>query len=408
MKRLTVFVALLLLVAGIGAATAQSLTGTIAGKVLDEQGGVLPGVTLTLTGRTGSQTTVSDEKGEFRFVGLNPGPYEVKAELSGFTPRTERNLDVGIGRTVSVPFTLRVGGLAETVEVVANASNIDTASTASDNSISQELLANIPINIGNFNAATSVMNYAPGINGGSAFGGDSGYGNALLIDGVDTRDPEAGSAWVFYNYNIIEEVQVGGVGAPAEYGGFSGSVVNTITKSGGNRYSGLFDVRHTNDSLAGDNMKKEYTDLNGSLGSPSVITKLNDFTVQMGGPLSKDKVFWWFSVQRYAFERDPSGPSKLATEVSPRYNGKLTWNITPNDQFTGSFQFDNYNVTGRFAYIPSYARGRDADGQPGLAGSGVELPVPEAVRLVLVPRGEVHRVLGLLLPRSGQERLGSL
>ena len=66
------------------------------------------------------------------------------------------------------------------------------------------------------------MNYAPGINSGSAFGGDAGYGNALLIDGVDTRDPEAGSAWVFYNYNIVEEVQVGGVGAPAEYGGFSG------------------------------------------------------------------------------------------------------------------------------------------------------------------------------------------
>ena len=215
MRRLTVFVALLLLVGG-AAANAQSLTGTIAGKVVDEQGGVLPGVTVTLTGRTGAQVTVTDEKGEYRFVGLNPGPYEVKVELAGFTPRTERNLDVGIGRTLSVPFTLRVGGLAETVEVVANASTIDTASAASDNSLSQELLANVPINMGNFNVATELLNYAPGINNGSAFGGDSDYGNALLIDGVDTRDPSGGSAWVFYNFNIVEEVQVGGVGAPAE------------------------------------------------------------------------------------------------------------------------------------------------------------------------------------------------
>jgi hypothetical protein len=359
MKRLTVFVALLLLVAGIGAATAQSLTGTVAGKVIDEQGGVLPGVTVTLTGRTGAQVTVTDEKGEYRFVGLNPGPFEVKVELAGFTPRTERNLDVGIGRTLSVPFTLRVGGLAETVEVVANASTIDTASTASDNSISQELLSNIPINIGNFNAATSVLNYAPGINGSSAFGGDASYGNALLIDGVDTRDPEAGSAWVFYNFNIIEEVQVGGVGASAEYGGFSGAVVNTITKSGGNRYSGLFDIRHTDDGLAGSNIKKAYTDLNPALGSPSVITKLNDFTVQLGGPFVKDKAFWWFSVQRYAFDRDPAGPLKSATEVSPRYNGKITYNFTPNDQLTGSFQYDNYNVTGRTAWIPAYAANDD-------------------------------------------------
>ena len=58
---------------------------------------------------------------------------------------------------------------------------------------------------------------------------------------MDTRDPSGGSAWVFYNFNIVEEVQVGGVGAPAVYGGFSGSVVNTITKSGGNRYAGLFE-----------------------------------------------------------------------------------------------------------------------------------------------------------------------
>ena len=351
MRRLTVFVALLLLVGG-AAAYAQSLTGTVAGRVIDEQGGVLPGVTVTLTGRTGAQVTVTDEKGEYRFVGVNPGPYEVKVELAGFTPRTERNLDVGIGRTLSVPFTLKVGGLAETVEVVANASTIDTASAASDNSLSQELLSNIPINMGNFNSATELMNYSPGINAGAAFGGDEDYGNALLIDGVDTRDPEGGSAWVFYNFNIVEELQISGVGASAEYGGFSGAVVNTITKSGGNRYSGLFDFRHTNDGLAGKNVPKEYLDLNPALGSPNVITKLNDFTVQMGGPFSKDKAWWWFSVQRYSFEQDPAGPSKLRTEISPRYNGKITLNLTPNDQLMGSFQYDNYNVTGRFGLIP--------------------------------------------------------
>ena len=160
---------------------------------------------------------------------------------------------------------------------------------------------------------------------------------------------------MFYNFNIIEEVQVGGVGAPAEYGGFSGAVVNTITKSGGNRYSGLFDIRHTNDGLAGNNVPKKYLDLNPALGAPNVMTSLNDFTVQMGGPFSRDKAFWWFSVKRYAFEQDPAGPSTIRTEISPRYNGKITWNITPSDTLSGSLQYDNYNVTGRFAWIPSYA-----------------------------------------------------
>lgn len=354
MKRIAILLALLLAI-GVSGAAAQSQTGTIEGRVTDEQGGVLPGVSVTLTGRQGTQTTVTDDRGEFRFVGLNPGQYDVRAELSGFVPRAAAGLDVGIGRTVNVPLSLKVGGLAESVEVTASASTVDTTTAASDNSLSQELLKNMPINIGNFNAATAVMNYAPGINSGSAFGGDSSYGNALLIDGVDTRDPEAGSAWVFFNYNIIEEVQVGGVGAPAEYGGFSGAVVNTITKSGGNMYSGLFEIRHTNDGLAGENVSAENLRLNPALGSPSVITSLNDYTVQLGGPLRKDKAFWWMSVQRYALERDPSGPSKLATEVSPRYNGKLTWQISPTDTLTSSFQFDNYNVTGRFAWIPSYA-----------------------------------------------------
>ena len=351
MKRIAILLAVLLALTANGV-SAQSLTGTIDGRVIDEQGGVLPGVTVTLTGKRGSQTTVTDDRGEYRFVGLEPGAYDVKAELSGFVPKTAMAVDVSVGKTLTVPLAMKVGGLAESIEVTANASTVDTGTTATDNSLSQELLKNMPINIGNFNTATSIMNYTPGVNGTSAFGGDASYGNALLIDGVDTRDPEAGSAWVFYNYNIIEEVQVGGVGAPAEYGGFSGAVVNTITKSGGNRYSGFFDLRHTNDSLAGDNVSEDYLDLNPNLGTPNVMTKLWDYSAQLGGPIKKDKAFWWASVQRYAIEQDPSGPSKLRTEVSPRYNAKVTVNLSPNDTLIASTQYDNYNVTGRFAYIP--------------------------------------------------------
>jgi len=131
--------------------------------------------------------------------------------------------------------------------------------------------------------------------------------------------------------------------------------VNTITKSGGNRYSGLFEYRNTSKGLAGDNLPDEYLELNPALGSPNVITKLNDYTVQLGGPFRKDKAFWWFSVQRYAFERDPSGPSKLATEVSPRYQRQDHLEHHASDTLTGSFQFDNYNVTGRFGLVSQSA-----------------------------------------------------
>ena len=82
--------------------------------------------------------------------------------------------------------------------------------------------------------STGLLNAAPGINSSSAYGAQGTYGNALLLDGVDTRDPDGGSPWTFFNQNLIQEIQIGGLGATAEYGGFTGAIINTITKSGTN------------------------------------------------------------------------------------------------------------------------------------------------------------------------------
>ena len=347
--RITLLIALFALLAAVGA-SAQTQTGTLLGRVVDEQGAVLPGVTVTLTGRQGSLTQITDEKGEYRFQGLTPGEYEVKTDLSGFAPRLERNLEVGLAKTLTVNITMKIGGLSESIDVVTNASSIDLTSPATETKISQDLLGSMPLNIGTFNVATGLLDKMPGVNNNSAFGGDSSYGNALLIDGVDTRDPEAGSAWVFYNYNIIDEVQVAGLGAAAEYGGFSGAVINTITKSGSNRYSGLFEGRFTNADLANNNVTDEQLKANPGLGNADVLEKLTDYTVQLGGPIARDKAFWWASVQRYSVKSDPAGLRTVRTEVSPRYNGKLTFNLTPNDSLIGSFQYDNYNQKGRPGY----------------------------------------------------------
>ena len=128
---------------------------------------------------------------------------------------------------------------------------VDVKSSSTDTNLSADLLARMPI----YSAtSTGLLNNAPGINSSSAYGGQGSYGNALLLDGVDTRDPQGGSAWTFFNQNLIQEVQIGGLGAAAEYGGFTGAVINTISKSGGNAFSGLFSMRYTGDSLASDNI----------------------------------------------------------------------------------------------------------------------------------------------------------
>lgn len=336
----------LLIVLGLAAmpASAQSLSGTIAGQVLDEQGGALPGATVTLTGRTGANTQVSDGAGNFRFVGLAPGVFNLRAELSGFKTAEQAGITVSVGVTAQVKLTLGVGGLTEAVEVTANAVVVDTTTTKTDSKLSQDLLFSMPLS--RTNAAVSILNYAPGVNSGSAFGGAADSANALLLDGVDTRDPEGGTAWTFFNYNIIEEVQVGSLGQPAEYGGFSGAVVNTITKSGGNRFSSLFEYRYTTKDFRADNVRASVK-LENPIIKATGVDKLNDYTVQLGGPLKRDKAFFFASIQRYAIEQDPDGPRTIRTEVSPRFNVKFTVQPTPNDTVTANVQYDQYNQTGR-------------------------------------------------------------
>jgi hypothetical protein len=348
MKVIARVFALLLLVAVAVPAGAQSLTGTVTGTVKDEQGGALPGVTVTLIGKTGSKTATTDAAGNYRFVALDPGTYSVQTQMSGFSGRRQENVVVTVGHDAAVDFSLKVGAMTESVDVIGEAPVVDTTSSATNNQLSQDLLFNMPIRQGN--TATNLLNFAPGINDGAAYGGDASSGNGLLIDGVDTRDPSGGTAWTFYNYNIVEEVQFTGLGAPAEYGAFTGAIVNTITKSGGNQFSGLFDVIYTKSSFSGENVKSEFISANPNLAQAAITDKLIDFTTQLSGPLVKDKLFFFASAQRYQKDDDPIGPRTRLNEASDRFNGKLTWLASQNDNVMASLQFDNFNIIGRAGF----------------------------------------------------------
>lgn len=325
-------------------AAAQSTSGTIAGKVVDAQGGALPGVLVTLVSRTGETTQTTDAQGDYRFLGLNPGMYEVRASLQGFKPAAQGAIEITIGRSVSVNLALAVGGMTEAITVVGSSQKVDTTTTATDTNLSQDLLFSMPIS--RTNAAVNILNNAPGINSGSAFGGAAGAANSLQLDGVDVRDPEGGTAWAFFNYNIIDQVQVGSIGQPAEMGGFTGAIINTITKSGSNRNSGLFEYRYTEKGLRGNNVSRAVTNVNPSIKAAGV-DEMKDYTVQLGGPIRLNKAFYFASIQRYSIKQDPDGPRTIRTEVSPRFNGKVTFQPTPSDNIMISAQWDYYNQAGR-------------------------------------------------------------
>ncbi|MEO5761088.1 MAG: TonB-dependent receptor, partial [Vicinamibacteria bacterium] len=328
-----------------GLVSAQSFSGVVAGVVKDEQGGVLPGVSVQLVGKTGARDAVTDTAGTYRFNAVDPGGYVISVTMTGFQGQRKENIVATVGRQATVDFSMKVGGKSENVDVVGEAPVVDTTSSSTQNNLSQDLLYNMPIRQGN--TATNLLNFAPGINSQSAYGGDAGSANGLLIDGVDTRDPSGGTAWTFFNFNIVEEVEIVGIGAPAEYGSFTGAVVNTITKSGGNRYAGLFDFTYTNSGLAGKNVKSDITKINPSLGTSAKTNKFTDFTTQFSGPLIKDKLFFFASAQRYHLNQDPAGPVTVRDEVSPRVNFKLNYQPSSSDNFMAHLQYDGYNIIGR-------------------------------------------------------------
>jgi outer membrane receptor protein involved in Fe transport len=336
-----------------GPLEAQSLTGSIKGVVRDEQGGALPGTSVTLTGKTGARTAVSDAQGEYRFPVVDPGSYELSIEMAGFQTLRRTGIQISIGKILEFDFSMKVATVTETVEVLGEAPVVDVTSTQTSNTISQDLLFNLPLQ----RFAPDLLNYAPGINNDSAYGAGSGN-NALLIDGVDTRDPEGGTAWSFFNFNVIEEVQLQGLGAPAEYGAFTGAIFNSITKSGGNDFSGLFDANYSRASFSSDNISSAVKQANPTV-EPSVTTNFLDWTAQIGGPLRKDKLFFFASAQRYHLELNPNGPRTIRDELSHRFNGKLNWLPRSNDSVNLHIEYDDYSITGR----PGYDASIDTDAQ---------------------------------------------
>lgn len=341
MKSLRSLLALALVLVAVPA-WAQRQTGSITGAVTDEQGGALSSVTVTLTGKAGAKTAATDAEGVYRFPAVDPGIYEIRAEMSGFQGVRQETVVVSIGQQLTIDFALKVASMAETVDVVETAPVVDVTSSSTSNTVSQDLLFNMPFS----RTAIQLLNTAPGVNNFTAYGGGASTGNSLLLDGVETRDPDGGSEWVFPNFNWIEEVQLGGIGAAAEYGGFTGGIVNSITRSGGNRFAALFDGQYTRGSWSTDNIQPEQAALNPNL-TPDKTVKYLDVTAQLSGPLIRDKLFFFASVQRFENNYDPPGARTLRTEVSPRFLLKTSYQPRQQDQVTLLLEYDRYNQTGR-------------------------------------------------------------
>ncbi len=339
-NRLLSFFAIILLLAPIAFSQSRE-TGAIRGVVTDEQGTPLPGVGVTLSGGNlmGVRTFVTDANGEYRFPALPPGEYQVKAELQGFGTISREKIRVSTTSTLAVDIQLKPAAVSEEVTVIAQSPTVDVKSTETASvTLTNEVLRNIPYN--QFTA--DIVNLAPGVNNDVAFGASDGTGIAYTVDGVGVADPSGGTAWVFLDHNIIEEAKIMGIGLPAEYGNFTGVIFNLVTKSGGNEFAGHIEF---NRQLSGTKFWQAHN--NGAyledfdtLSSPSY--NLFDLNAHLGGPIVKDKLWFYAGGQYYRDKQRPAGFPEDIDYKQPRGFLKLTAQLTPTLNINASLEIDNY------------------------------------------------------------------
>ena len=275
-------------------ASAQESTGGIRGIVRDVQGGVLVGVTVEAASPArigGPAIEVTNAQGLYRLEGLPIGVYSVTLTLQGFKTVRQQNVRVEVSRSVQLDVQMEVGAVEEAVTVTAESPVVDAVHAGYTTSFNQQLLENIP------STRTSwfdTVAYAPAVktdqvNGNSAtfiMYGTSSEQNSYQVNGIEVSSP-SGVVWDFPNPDYFQEVAVVGIGASAEYTGFQGGVVNIVTKSGSNQFRGVGSFYMTYDKLVASNGYPL-----PSAPYPYYINYVNDMGIQLGGPIKKDRV--WF------------------------------------------------------------------------------------------------------------------
>jgi hypothetical protein len=243
-------------------AGAQDFRGRINGTVTDNTGAVLPGVTVTAVSPAliQPQVQVTGDQGDFRFLALPPGVYEVSFDLAGFQSVRREGIRVVINQTLTVDQQLQVATLQETVTVTGASPIVDTSTTTLATNFTKELLTEIP----NARDVWAAMAQAPGLQmtaydvGGSRTGNQTGYitygfsgQNQTRLEGIDTTEGTAGNAG-YFDFGSFEEFQVGGAGSDASTFA-SGAVLSISVKSGADRFTGDWYSDWLGDATIADN-----------------------------------------------------------------------------------------------------------------------------------------------------------
>jgi hypothetical protein len=303
MLRRVPLLAFLLLFSGLPA-FAQQGTSDLRGKVVDQQGAVLPGVSIVVRHQESGlfREIVSGEDGSFHLSAMTPGVYEITAELQGFKKYQQRDVRLEVGRSAQVTLTLDVGGLTESVTVSAEAPLVDTSSKEIGGHISAQEFVDTPSFNRNFAGYLGMLPGVVASISATTFGADSisvagqNVRNVnYTMDGSnnnDTFNGGNGGAQARVPVEAVQEFQLLTSQFDAEYGLASGGIVNSVSKQGTNQYHGSAFVFFQDEKLATNEYfaKRE--------GLEEAETKQQQFGGTLGGPIIRDKAHYFASLER--------------------------------------------------------------------------------------------------------------
>ena len=327
----------LVVVAGLllpGVAAAQ--TGTVGGTVQDSTGGVLPGVTVEAASPAlieKVRSVVTDAQGVYRIVDLRPGTYSVTFTLPGFSTVKREGVELSAGVTVNVTAELKPGAVEETITVTGQTPLVDVQNAAQHRTITQEMFDTLPAGrqmsnmavlipgvfvTGAGNAANTFQSFQDvGTNLGDrnmfmSIHGSNGSEMPLVYDGMringlaTTGGGGASGAYI-PNSGTIQEIAIDTSGASAEYE-VSGVRANLIPKQGGNRYSAYFLANYAGDEMQANNLDDHLRSL--GVKDPYKTIKTWDINPAVGGPLRRDKIWFYYSYRYVGTTDAPPGAYK--------------------------------------------------------------------------------------------------
>jgi hypothetical protein len=353
-------------------------TGRIIGRITDSSGGVLPGVTVSLKSPEvlGAFTGVTDEQGQYRISNLPPAEYEARAELQGFQSVVQK-VNVRLGATLTVDFTMPVGALEETVQVSGEAPIVDSERAGVAVNINNTALTTVPISTQR--RYQDVWALVPGVyvrpdqqDVNPSVNSRGTSENSTKLDGMDVTDPFGGGVYsTNFNFDAIQDIQVKTLGAEAEDGARTGGFMSIVTKSGSNTLSGSAAFFYIPESFNSSNVQ--------GVPANQRSDKQPEFT--LGGPIAKDRIWFFGSYRRIQEDQTLNNAPVPRERRGNLAYVKITTQFNASHRMSVQWQYDKTRL--KNAVLRSSAVGASST-TGGLSSATLQLAKPESFGDTLV------------------------